>query len=59
MYLLLHCLLMTCLQAPAQPPAKPGNPPAAQERFSIDFFTPVQVEAKHPQLWNRPSPRHW
>jgi len=48
MNLLWLCLLMTGLQAPAQPPAKPGNPPAAQEGFFIDFYSPVQVEAKTP-----------
>jgi len=48
MNLLLPCLLMIGWQDAGQVPAKPVNPPPAQEAFWIDFHSPEQVQGKPP-----------
>lgn len=47
MNLMLHCLLMTVLLGPIQPPAAKGTP-AVEQTLQLESYTAIQEEAKPP-----------
>lgn len=48
MHLITICFLLTGWQSPAQPPAAAGVDPVKQPSIALEYFAPVQNEAKVP-----------